>query len=522
MNGLTDSMVLMSACPRMIRFIAKDSLWKMPIVNWLVKPTAAVPVQRAQEHGTDAEHGQAQEAVLEAWNNGHMIGVAPEGASTMNTMQKKPFKKGFLHWLFDAVLRRWEDEDFKINVVPCGLVFLHPWSWRSEVMVRFGKPFVVDRTFLQQHGATASMRNLDRSDERRRAIARSAVNDLSQRLEKEIGELAINISPPLSPGPAEQKEGDWAALRSGIIAARIRYPEVAEEMSLRKWTELIKHLASELQKAEHAVLNEKVQDYYHALTKYGLRDMQVHEVIEHGRPGPCFLLCRVMLRLLQSLLLLACALPGVVCWMPLWLFLLLIECAFVRNGRIVKDGRVERRGCNFDLIASAKMLAGFLYLSTVCIGAGILTLFWLPSLIDLVWISWSTGLAAGWLVTRYIFPGLLLLSMRLCECGVKAALTAWKAKHLLCVKDVDLRNLTGMRSELYELLAPLLTEKAQALLRSESRLDHAPRSGIWKRLKADWHECFLAEDLTWSGLVDDRHNRRGVDELATPLMQHNS
>merc|ERR1712156_503787 len=138
------------------------------------------------------------------------------------------------------------------------------------------------------------------------------------------------------------------------------------------------------------------------------------------------------------------------------------------------------------------MLLGFFWLSTLCIAAGILTLLWLPSLIGLTgWIGWCAGLAAGFLVTRCIFPALLELCMGLCECSVKGALTAWHAKCLCCVKDVDLHTLTSLRSELYELLQPLLTEKAQTLPRSESRLDQAPRSGIWKRLKADWHERFL-------------------------------
>jgi len=523
MNGLTDPMMLMTVCPRMVRFIAMDSLWKMPIIGWLVRSAAAVPVKRPKDHGGGLDHGQTQEAVLEAWDNGHIIGVSPEGASTVSTMQSKPFKKGFQHWLVDAVLRHWEDEDFKITVLTCGMVYLHPWSWRSEVMVRFGTPFVFDRTSMQKHGATDLTRNLDPSDEHRHAVSRSAVNDLCQHLEQAIGELAINVSPPLSPDPAEEKEGDWAALRSGIVAARILYPEVAEELSLRKWIELVKHLANELQKAEHNVLDDSVQDYYHDLTKHGLRDLQVHEVIEDDRPGPCFLFCHMLLRLQQSFLLLACAIPGVVCWMPLWLFVSLFECVLVRKGRVVKDGQVKRRGYNFDLLASVKLLPGFLYLSAVCATAGILTLLWLPSLIGHAgWIGWSVGLAAGLLVAGCIVPGMLLLSMRLCECGIRAALTAWEVLCLLCIKDEDLQSLTAARSQLHELLAPLLTDKEQALLRSESPLDRAPRRGIWKRLKADWHECFLAEDLTWHGLVSDRRHRRGVDDMLMPLIQHSS
>lgn len=535
-NGLVDSMALMVACPRMIRFIAKDTLWKIPFIGWLVRGAAAVPVKRRQDHGhtTATEQSESQEGVWDAWKRGHIVGVSPEGGSAMRTMLKKPLKKGYLYWLVDSVFQNWEDEDYKVHVVPSGIVFLHPFSWRSEVLVRFGHSFPVDRSILQRHGATEEMRNLDPSHEQRRKVAHSVVNDLVKRIEVAMDELVINIPPPRqqSGAPeeveaprvievAEDLEGDWVALRSGIIAARILYPKGAEQVSLRKWIDLIKHFGNELQQATHEALEDKLLDYYQDLKHHGLSDARVHEVTDCGRPATCPLLCWFMLKLLQGFLLFACALPGVVCWFPLWLLCRFTEHIFVRKGRIVCDGAVTRRGSNFDLIASAELSLGFMYFVAVCATAGVLMIRWIPSLTGVTgWIGIAASCIAGLLVACLLFPGLIVMSMRLCECGMVVARAARELKCLLCIKERDMQELEATRSELHGLLLPMVTDSVNVLLRSETRLDLAPRWSVWKRRKSDWHESFLTEDLTWSGLVGES-GARGSG-LVMPLLQHGS
>lgn len=519
-NSLTDPIVLMGACSRMIRFIAKDTLWKVPIVGWLVRCAAAVPVQKKEEHSGDIDNGQTQQGVLDAWSQGHVVAVSPEGGSLMRTMFKKPFKKGYLYWSVDSVFQHWEDEAYKVHIVPSGIVFLHAFSWRSEVMVRFGTPFPVDRSLLQQHGATQEMTNFDPSDERRRAVAQSVVNELVSRVEVAMDGLAMNIPPPRLPGVPEEVEGDWAAVQSGIVAARVLCPNAAEKVSLSKWVDLIKYFAKELQKAENETLDDNLQDYYQDLKHHGLSDARMHAVADGGRPSTCLLLCRLTLQALKSFLLFACALPGVVWWFPLWLLCRFTESIFVRKGRLVCDGVVIRRGSNFDLIASTKMMIGFFYFLVASTAAVVLTFRWVPSLVGVIgWKGDAVGCVAGLLVACFLFPCLILLSMRLCESGMAAVLAALELKGLISINDEDLQELEATRSELHSRLSPLMTDSVQALVRSETRLDRAPWWSIWKRQKSDWHECFLPEDLTWSGLVEDG-NRARCCGVAAPLIQH--
>jgi len=355
---------------------------------------------------------------------------------------------------------------------------------------------------------------------------------LVKRIEVAMDGLAIDIPPPRQQSgvapvevetPREMEapedvEGDWAALRSGIVAARVLYPKGAEQVSLRKWIDLIKHFAKELRRTENEALEEKVVDYYQDLKHHGLSDRRVHEVTDCGRPATCLLLHRLMLQLLQGCLFFACALPGAVCWFPLWLLCRFTEHIFVRKGRTVCDGVLTRRGYKFDLIATAKMSLGFLYLLAVCTAAGVLMIRWIPSPTGVTgWMGEAASCITGLLVACLLFPGLILMSMRLCECGMAAAIAARELKCLLGIKERDLQQLQATRSELHRLLSPLVTDSVHVLLRSETRLDLAPQWSVWKRRKSDWHEGVLPEDLTWSGLVDDSRTRGSG--LSTTLLQ---
>lgn len=514
MNGLTDPMVMMRACPRMVRFIAMDSLWKMPILGWLVRGAAAVAVKRPKDHGGNVDQHNAQEGVLRAWDEGHMVGVSPEGGSCMRTMVKTPFKKGYLFWLVDAAFNHWDDDGFKIHVVPCGLTFLHPWSWRSDVVVRYGKRFDVDVSFLKKHGATEEMSKSSATDKKRLACAQRCVETLVKQVELGMIEVTINIQPPPCPSPVSIIEGDWAAVRNGITAARICHPEGAQLIPIRKWIGYICHFARELQRAENESLEAQVREYQSGLSRTGLLDALVSRVAQAGRPSACALLCGIGLRAAQSLLYFVCGLPGALFWSPIWLLCIVSECYLVGRGRTVKDGVVMRRGSNFDLIASAKMFIGFIGLTLECIASGVSMLLWFPPLHGSpLWIRFLSGL----LVACGLFPLFMYATMRLHENGVAAFRAAHARSALLRAPAAALEALVHRRTQLAALLLPLEGK----LPRTESQVGAVPPRRWWlHRSKEDWHESFFPEDLTWSGLVDDT-DRTGATGLTTPLLARN-
>ena len=49
-GNLADPKLIIRATPRMVRFCAKDTLWKIPIMGTFVANSGAVPVYRARDH----------------------------------------------------------------------------------------------------------------------------------------------------------------------------------------------------------------------------------------------------------------------------------------------------------------------------------------------------------------------------------------------------------------------------------------------------------------------------------------
>jgi 1-acyl-sn-glycerol-3-phosphate acyltransferase len=100
-----DPPLLGSACPRVVRFMAKAELFDIPILGSLVRNVHAFPVKR----GTSDK--QALRTGMKLLNDGHVIGVFPEGTRSKDgKLQKGLAGAGFFALKSDAA------------VVPCAIV----------------------------------------------------------------------------------------------------------------------------------------------------------------------------------------------------------------------------------------------------------------------------------------------------------------------------------------------------------------------------------------------------------------
>ena len=95
-NGLADPLCLIKATPRMVRFCAKDTLWKVPIMGTLIRNSGAVPIYRQREHGDQAKDRNLEvfRTVIEVLRAGGCLGFAPEGVSRFLPYMEQPFKTG--------------------------------------------------------------------------------------------------------------------------------------------------------------------------------------------------------------------------------------------------------------------------------------------------------------------------------------------------------------------------------------------------------------------------------------------
>ena len=140
-NGLADPMVLIRKTPRVVRFCAKDTLWKMPIMNWFIRGSGAVPVYRRREHGEQAESLNLEvfSELIAALRQGHCLGFAPEGVSRFLPYMEQPLKTGVARIALEAVTQAraaGAPPSFAVRLVPVGLTFTHREKFRSDLCMQ--------------------------------------------------------------------------------------------------------------------------------------------------------------------------------------------------------------------------------------------------------------------------------------------------------------------------------------------------------------------------------------------------
>ena len=92
-NGLIDPVIVAYLAGREVRFLAKEPLFRTPLIGWVARTLKALPVYRKMDgHDTDANEKTFQ-AVYDALGNGQAICLFPEGISHEES-QLAPFKTG--------------------------------------------------------------------------------------------------------------------------------------------------------------------------------------------------------------------------------------------------------------------------------------------------------------------------------------------------------------------------------------------------------------------------------------------
>ena len=136
-NGLVDPMLILRVVPRPVVFVAKSTLWRIPVLRSLLDLLGCVPVVRKREAGEDGasmgeERNRASfEKLAEVLERDGAILIFPEGRSHSDPRLSE-MRTGAARIL---LLSRKSPV-----VVPIGLWFTKKEEFRSEVLVRIGPP----------------------------------------------------------------------------------------------------------------------------------------------------------------------------------------------------------------------------------------------------------------------------------------------------------------------------------------------------------------------------------------------
>jgi glycerol-3-phosphate O-acyltransferase/dihydroxyacetone phosphate acyltransferase len=136
-NALADPALLLRVTTRQIRSLAKEPLFRMPVIQWLVKGANAIPVYRAKDGFDTSKNAEVFRAVVDALAHGDVVALFPEGISH-DEPGLQPLKTGAARMINDALARG--DNAARVRVVPVGLTYRDKPAFRSDALVHVGEP----------------------------------------------------------------------------------------------------------------------------------------------------------------------------------------------------------------------------------------------------------------------------------------------------------------------------------------------------------------------------------------------
>jgi 1-acyl-sn-glycerol-3-phosphate acyltransferase len=151
-NSLVDPLFLLALAPRRVAFLAKELLFRMPVIGTLVRMMGSIPVYRRQDGADTGQNRQAFQRVWDTLGRGGAIALFPEGASHSDP-KLRPLKTGSASMALGAASMH---PDLAMWIVPGGLYYTAKSRFRSSALLAFGPPILVPAELLDAAGEPAA------------------------------------------------------------------------------------------------------------------------------------------------------------------------------------------------------------------------------------------------------------------------------------------------------------------------------------------------------------------------------
>jgi 1-acyl-sn-glycerol-3-phosphate acyltransferase len=133
---LMDALLLTTKQPRVVSFLAKATLFRIPVLRWFLAACGVLPVYRRKDQPNQVGRNELTfEACTDLLEKGGAIGIFPEGVSHPREAVL-PLKTGCAR----IALGSEEKNDFKLGtkILPTGIYFKDRRLFRSSALVAFG------------------------------------------------------------------------------------------------------------------------------------------------------------------------------------------------------------------------------------------------------------------------------------------------------------------------------------------------------------------------------------------------
>ncbi len=156
-NGLIDPLLLMAPLPVQPRFLAKSTLWKIPILRPFLRLAGSIPVYRPQDKEDTSRNAETFALAGEVLAERGAIALFPEGKSHSQP-GLQPLRTGAARIVLEAERKH---PGLGVRIVPVGLLFDAKETFRSRVLVQVGEPIdPAPEIAMQERDPVAAVRAL--------------------------------------------------------------------------------------------------------------------------------------------------------------------------------------------------------------------------------------------------------------------------------------------------------------------------------------------------------------------------
>lgn len=176
-GGLADGVLLVDSLPRTPRVVARDVIWRVPVVGRLASAVGMIPVSRPADGGTGSNDTMFG-ACYAALRSGDLVLIFPEGVT-----QDVPFMAQVRTGAARIALGARGSGVAGIHVLPLGVHYENKAGFRSRVLVNIGEPIDLDTWAAEIAGGV-----------REGADDRDAVRDLTALLDARLRRAAPDFA----------------------------------------------------------------------------------------------------------------------------------------------------------------------------------------------------------------------------------------------------------------------------------------------------------------------------------------
>jgi glycerol-3-phosphate O-acyltransferase / dihydroxyacetone phosphate acyltransferase len=333
-NGLIDPALVFVALPRRISFLAKSTLFRMPVIGWILRTVGALPLYRRIDAGEDVSQNQKTfELCRELLRDGGSIALFPEGVSH-NSPKLLPLKSGASRIAIGAASTN-SGEPIKVLIIPVGLYYTNKTTFRSEALLHFGEAFEVTPASLDEGGQPP----------------RESVRALTSEIDSALRGVTLNAE--------NEAELHAARIAEEILSSAQREQDLGNEFEFQK--EFIKETADHQNVVADRKLNERLHDFDSKLDAFGVEPEHLSLALYRRKS-----VLREAFHFTWKLILLApFALIGAVLHFPAYQV-----CKY--SSRWYASG-------SEDVLSTAKVLAGIIFMPLTWLTGAAITYYFLRS-----------------------------------------------------------------------------------------------------------------------------------------------